>query len=145
MTDTIEGRLEIAEAGRVHLPDVLAFVDAGSTQADLPRSAAFALRLAAEEAFMNTVRHGYGGHAGPVRLTMKRAADRVTLTLTDEAPPFDPDEAPRPDLDADLDDRTEGGLGLHLIRQLMDEVHHRAAPDGNVLTLIKHLGEPDEH
>lgn len=144
MTGTSEGSLVIPAARREDLPEVLAFVDARSAGADLPEPTAFALRLAAEEAFLNTVRHGYGGEPGPVRLTVEHTADRVTLTVADEAPPFDPADAPRPDLDAELDQREEGGLGLHLIRQLMDEVHHRAAPDGNILTLIKHFGGPDE-
>lgn len=144
MKDVSEANLFIPAADREDLPELLAFVDSRCARAALPDAATFALRLAAEEAFMNILRHGYGGKPGPVRLSIERASDRVCLTLTDEARPFDPEDAPRPDLDAELDQRTEGGLGLHLIRELMDEVHHRAGPEGNVLTLIKHLGEPNE-
>lgn len=144
MRDPTGGRLALPAAGREDLPELLAFVDAQCARAAVPEPTTFAVRLAAEEAFMNTLRHGYGGEPGPVRLTLEHAPDRVTLTLTDRAPPFDPADAPRPDLDADVDERTEGGLGLHLIRELMDEVHHRTGPEGNVLTLIKYLGEPDE-
>ncbi len=133
-----------AEARLEDLAELLAFVDAECERIDAPDAAAFALRLAAEEAFTNIVRHGYTRGPGPVRSTLDHDHRAITLTLIDESPPFDPHDSPAPDLEAALEDRQEGGLGWHLVLQLMDEVHYRAAtPRGNVLRLIKHLG--DDH
>lgn len=127
------------------LAELMAFVDAECARMGVAEASAFAVRLAAEEAFTNIIRHGYGGRPGPVRASLGNDGGSVTITLVDEAPPFDPADAPQPDLGAGLEERREGGLGWHLVRQLMDEVHHREAPGGgNVLTLVKHLGEPDE-
>ncbi len=124
------------------LPALLAFVARECDRAGVGDSDAFDIRLAAEEAFTNIIRHGYPpSEPGPVRCALDAGDDRITVTFTDQAPHFDPLEAPTPDLDAALEERTEGGLGVHLIRQLMDEVEHRESPGrGNVLTLVKHLG-----
>jgi serine/threonine-protein kinase RsbW len=128
-----------------HLGELMAFLDAECARAGVQPDAAFAIRLAAEEVFVNIVRHGYGGKPGPARVAFDRDGDRVTLTLEDEAPAFDPDDAPAPDLDADLTTRVEGGLGWHLVRKLMDDVRHRTRPGGgNVFTLVKYVGEPNE-
>ena len=60
--------------------------------------------------------------------------------MRDDAPPFDPFvEAPAPDLDADLDARPIGGLGVHLIRSLMDEVSTTHDGNGNRVVLRKRL------
>jgi serine/threonine-protein kinase RsbW len=65
---------------------------------------------------------------------------RAVVTIEDAAPHFDPADAPTPDLDAPLEDRAEGGLGWHLVRQFMDEVIREAVPGGgNMLTLVTHL------
>lgn len=127
------------------LEKVLGFLDTGCQQAGVPPDAAFAVRLAVEEAFTNVVRHGYGSTPGPVSLTMDSNDTGITITLTDRAPVFDPRRAPKPDLGSDIESRPEGGLGWHLIHRLMDEVHHRAVPGGgNAVTLVKYLGERDE-
>jgi serine/threonine-protein kinase RsbW len=128
------------------LAGVMAFVDAECARTGVPAAAAFAIRLATEEAFTNIIRHGYGGQRGPVRASLANDGSSVTIILVDEAPPFDPVDAPMPDVGAPLEERSVGGLGWHLVRQVMDEVHHRPRPGGgNVLTLIKHLGEANEH
>lgn len=133
-----------AEARLADLAALLAFVDGECERLDAPDAVAFALRLAAEEAFTNIVRHGYVDEPGPVRSALTHDEDRITLTLIDESPPFDPHDSPPPDIEAALEDRREGGLGWHLVLQLMDEVHYRSSTGrGNVLRLIKHLGEFD--
>lgn len=125
-----------------HLADVMAYVDDECGRAGVPDDAAFAVRLAVEEAFTNIVRHGYADEPGPVRCELRITDDRLAVTLVDEAPTFDPADSPTPDVDAALDDRLEGGLGWHLVRQVMDEVRHEPGPaGGNVLTMIKRLNE----
>lgn len=126
------------------LPALMAFVDAECAHAHVPDSAAFAVRLAAEEAFTNLVRHGYREGPGPIRSALELFDARIILTLVDRAPSFDPDTAPRPNLEAQAEERDEGGLGLHLIRELMDEVHYETSAEGNTLRLVKHLGEKHE-
>lgn len=118
------------------LGGVLAFVD--GVCAELDADTAFATRLAVEEAFTNIYEYGYDGHEGPVTVRIDVTAPRVVVTLADEAPAFDPAEAPPPDLESAWDERRVGGLGCHLIRHMMDEVTYaRDDKRGNVLKLVK--------
>ena len=129
------------DASRAHLPDVLAFVDHACERAGLDREIAFDLRLATEEAVMNVIVHGYGaGPAGPITVRFRREPERVLVIVEDLARPFDPALVPRADPTAPLEERRIGGLGWHLINQVMDEVHHeRRHPSGNRLTLVKRI------
>lgn len=122
-----------------HLPALLAFLDAEVLAAGLDDTVLFPLHLVVEEACANVIHHGYAHAPGPLTLHVSVTPDAVSATLTDAAPPFDPEEAPAPPLDGPAEERPVGGLGWHFIRSLMDEVHYEARPDGgNRLTLVKH-------
>lgn len=124
------------------LAELLAFVDSECHRIGAPDGIAFALRLGAEEAFTNIVVHGYGDAPGPIRSAFDHDARSITFTLMDDSPAFDPYDSPKPDLESAVEERPVGGLGWHLVLQLMDEVHYSAATErGNVLRLVKHLGD----
>ena len=60
------------------------------------------------------------------------------MEIVDDGKPFDPfSDAPPPDLDSSVADRPTGGLGIHLVRRLMDEAHYRREDGGNRVVLIK--------
>lgn len=104
----------------------------------------FAVRLATEEAFTNVLEHGYPAHQGPVDISIAAERGGVSIVVTDQSPPFDPARAPVPDVSADWETRAEGGLGLHLIRKLMDRVEHESSDSrGNVLRLFKAFAHGD--
>jgi anti-sigma regulatory factor (Ser/Thr protein kinase) len=64
--------------------------------------------------------------------------DAITIVLVDHGESFDPSVVPLPDLKADLSDRKIGGLGIFLMRKLMDEVRYEPKADkSNVLTMVK--------
>jgi serine/threonine-protein kinase RsbW len=125
------------------VPAVLALAEAAAARAGLGAGEAFELKLALEEAFTNVVRHGYGAEPGPVEIQVSAEGGELTVQLEDRAPHFDPTSMPPPALDAPLEYRMPGGLGIHLIRQSVDEWRHEALPDGNRLTLVKRL--PGSH
>ena len=124
------------------LPALLAFVDAACDALAADGDARFAVRLAVEEVFTNILAHGYRGN-GPVEVAVDGGASGrsrrcVRVRLSDQAPPFDPADAPAPDLASPLEERDPGGLGWHLVRQLVDGLEYRAAPaGGNTYTLVK--------
>ncbi len=127
------------EARLENLHALLGWVEQACASAGVGEAAAFPLQLAVEEVAANVIKHGYGGSAtGPIRLAF-RADDRsAVVVVEDEAPAFDPADAPAPDLDADWAERRIGGLGWHLVYELMDEVRYEALPRrGNRITLIK--------
>ena len=124
------------------VPVLLDFLRARLAEAGAGDAVWQALRLAVDEACSNVIAHGYRGAAGTIRLAVAVADGRAVVTVTDEAPPFDPALVPPPDLDAPWAERRAGGLGWHLIRSVVDEVRHRpAGARGNVLTLVKRLKE----
>jgi serine/threonine-protein kinase RsbW len=65
--------------------------------------------------------------------------DRVRVTLTDDGRPFDPLEMPAPDTTLTTQERRIGGLGIHLVRRIMDEVSYDRRADRNVMVLAKRL------
>ena len=131
----------VREARRENLADLLAFVDRACVRSGLEREIAFDVRLATEEVVTNVIDHGYVGMTpGPVAVRFRRDPAQVVVTIEDLARPFDPAHAPRAALSAPMDERRIGGLGWHLVSQVMDEIHHEPrTPHGNRLTLVKRI------
>jgi len=98
------------------------------------------IQLATDEAASNVIEHAYQNMPNKVLdLSCGMNGDVIIITLTDYGESFDPSEVPLPDLKADLSDRKIGGLGIFLMRKLMDEIDYRPGPNqSNVLTMIKH-------
>jgi len=97
------------------------------------------IQLATDEAASNIIEHAYENRSdGILELSCSVQADTIKIILIDHGEPFDPSEIPLPDLKADLADRKIGGLGIFLMRKLMDEVHYESNADkSNTLTMIK--------
>jgi anti-sigma regulatory factor (Ser/Thr protein kinase) len=64
------------------------------------------------------------------------------VTITDRSPPFDPADAPVPDLDLPAEQRRIGGLGWHLVKHMIDRIEYRSEDGINRLTLVKHMRAP---
>jgi serine/threonine-protein kinase RsbW len=94
-------------------------------------------QLAVEEAITNVIVHGYEGREGEIAITCRATKGIVEIQIEDTAPPFDPLSLPEPDLTASVDDRKIGGLGIFLIRQVMDNIVYRHEDNKNILILIK--------
>ncbi len=98
----------------------------------------FRVNLVLEELGLNIMSYGHDDHLHEIEITLTSEADVFTIEVADDGRPFDPlNDAPRPNLEAALEDRAVGGLGLHLVRTLMDEMHYRRERGKNHLTLIK--------
>jgi anti-sigma regulatory factor (Ser/Thr protein kinase) len=95
---------------------------------------------AVDEATTNVIVHGYRGQPGWVDVAAERVGDRIVVTVTDEAPTFDPTTVPDPDLSVPPHHRRPGGMGVHLIREATDRLEHEPRPGGgNILTLDRRL------
>ena len=95
------------------------------------------VQLAVEEAVTNSILHGYDGTSGTIAIRIETTPHYITVEVADDAPAFDPLSVPDPDIDADLEDRQIGGLGIFLIRRVMDEVTYRFDGKRNILVLVK--------
>ncbi len=110
------------------------------TAADLPPASQFPFELALEEVFMNVVMHGSTPeHVPTVEVSLTREADDVVLRIADTGPAFDPLDAPNPDVEAAIEDRPIGGLGIYLLREMMDEFTYARLHGQNCLTLRKRV------
>jgi anti-sigma regulatory factor (Ser/Thr protein kinase) len=100
------------------------------------------IQLAADEAASNVIEHAYEGvNDGLMELSCGVSGNTITIILVDHGESFDPSAIPLPDLKADLSERKIGGLGIFLMRKLMDEVHYEIKPNiGNILTMTKRRG-----
>jgi anti-sigma regulatory factor (Ser/Thr protein kinase) len=106
----------------------------------LPARIVNALNVVLDEAVSNAINHGYdAGVRGEIAVRLRREPDGVTAEVEDDGRAFDPLQAPPPDLTLPLEQRPIGGLGIHLIRNLMDEVSYARVGDRNVLKMAKHL------
>jgi anti-sigma regulatory factor (Ser/Thr protein kinase) len=95
------------------------------------------LELCLEEALVNVINYAYDGAEGTVRVVCAEADnDRFSIEISDSGKPFDPLARATPDTEAGIDERNIGGLGIHLIRELMDDVTYRRDGDRNVLTMV---------
>ncbi len=125
------------------LDEVFAYVDGFLADRRVEGAAAFAVRLAVEELFTNLVRHGPGGRDF-VEIGLESAPGRLTMRLRDfDTQPFDPHEIAPPDLSVPLRDRRSGGLGLHLLRNLVDQLDYEFAEGTLSVTAVKNLEGPD--
>lgn len=99
------------------------------------------LELASEEALVNIIQHAYGKkQRGKIEIGLTVGKESIEIAIRDWGPPYDPlAKAPQVDLEASLEDREVGGLGIHLMQQIMDEVVYRRENAANLLTLIKHF------
>jgi anti-sigma regulatory factor (Ser/Thr protein kinase) len=106
----------------------------------IPDGTVFDLKLAVDEACTNIIEHGYKGmDPGSIILAFRIESDRILVQITDIGHIFEPADAPKPDVEAALEDRELGGLGLYLIYQTMDNIDYQASDDGNTLTFTKYI------
>jgi serine/threonine-protein kinase RsbW len=122
------------------LLEAMAFLHVFWQAESLPDELLFPFELALEEVFMNVAMHG-GGEQGPatVWLELERTDGKLNLSLSDDGPAFDPLALPTPDLDAPLEERPVGGLGVYLVREMMDDVSYSHRGGRNCLSMWKSL------
>jgi anti-sigma regulatory factor (Ser/Thr protein kinase) len=108
----------------------------------LPDGVRRSFNVALDELLANLLTHGMAGvDDGALTFEVEPDKVRLTVTLVDDGPPFDPFSEAAPDTSLSVEDRPIGGLGIHLVRMLMDEVSYERRDGHNVVTLKKDLGE----
>ena len=124
------------------LDEVVAFVDEFVAAHGVGPSVAYALHLATEEVFTNMVKYNAESPAA-IRIRMEAHADAVVATITDEdADPFDPTTYAPARVDRPLRDRKPGGLGIHLLHRMVDEVTYDYQNRRSQIRLTKRLTDP---
>ncbi|HEY7298082.1 MAG TPA: ATP-binding protein [Xanthobacteraceae bacterium] len=119
--------------------DVAAFLHSAGIDA----RAVHHVSLVVEELLTNILLHG-GASDQPANIALTVEPDRVAGEIRDWGKPFDPRDAPAPDLDASLESRKVGGLGVHLVRQLTAALDYRRQDDQNWTTFYVPRSQPAE-
>ena len=132
-TITFPGRFE-------SLDRIREFVVQAAKQAGFDKSATYAVELSVDEAFTNIIEHAYGGEGkGDIDCSVEITDQEFIVILYDQGCPFDPSKVPVPNHNVPLEELKPRGVGLFLIRKMMDEVQFEFTPErGNILTLKKH-------
>jgi serine/threonine-protein kinase RsbW len=122
-----------------------AFADAFAHASGLPDDERVRLLLILEELFTNVVEHGYvpGAVTGNVSIALAVRDGRLTIDFDDDGRPFDPLARDVPDLDLPSQDRPIGGLGVHIVRSLVDDASYRRAGGRNRLQLARRIAPPE--
>ena len=128
MTARLVGRLDTPAAAEV----------TREIQPLLDHAQAMSLNLALEEAVSNVMLYAYpAGSEGRVDIETVIRDDRIDFRVIDSGVPFDPTAASDPDLAVDLKDRPIGGLGIYLVKRIMDEVSYTRQDGKNILSMTK--------
>lgn len=104
--------------------------------AGVPDVTVLQINLAVEELLTNTIKYGHGdGQPHPIHVSLAIAGGEIVVEIEDDAAPFDPFARPPVDTAAPLDDRRPGGLGLHIVKELIARVAYRRDAGRNFVTL----------
>lgn len=121
-----------------NLARVAEFINEVAANFGLTEQEIYNIQMAVDEAVTNIIEHAYEDSEGPIEVVAERHGDDFVVTLRDQGQPFDPTSIQEPDVNASLEDRDIGGLGLYFMRRLMDEVTFRFSQTGwNELTMVR--------
>lgn len=146
------------ETARDHLSSTLS-IEIANKRTEIPRLAQIAeqfgrthhlagddvanIQLVLDEMVINVIRHGYEdvGDCGVhhISITLELSADLLTIQLKDTARAYDPREAPPPRFDLPIEERGPGGLGVHIVKSIVDTMDYRRERGQNIVTMTKNL------
>ena len=125
------------------VPQLADFVDMVCEEVGMDMAVAIQMNLAMEEAVVNVMSYAYPADTvGDVTIEAVTIADQLQFTITDCGTPFDPTAKEDVDTTLSAEERPIGGLGIHLVRQLMDSITYERIDGKNVLTLRKKFDKP---
>lgn len=117
-------------------------VEGFGVEQDWPPDLLFQVRLVLEELAINVISYGFESGGNMFEVVLRSTPDRLVIECSDDSWPFNPlTDSPEPDVEAALEDRNVGGLGIHLVRTMMDEVEYERKDGKNCLTLVKRRDE----
>ena len=124
------------------IPQLASFVDAVAEEAGIDFSLSVSLNLALEEAVVNVMQYAYpAGTYGTVTIEALFNKEQLKFIISDAGVPFDPTAKEDVDVNLEVGEREIGGLGIHLIRQIMDEISYEYKDGKNFLTLHKKINQ----
>jgi len=122
------------------IPQLAEFIETIAEEIELDQGLAMSLNLALEEAVTNVILYAYPeGSDGLVDIEAILSKDKLRFIISDSGMEFDPTAAPEADVTLGVEDRPIGGLGIYLVRKIMDTVSYERADGKNILSMTKKL------
>lgn len=119
-----------------NIHEVMSFVTSFAVTMELPPDRIMALEMSVEEALVNIVKYAYPETAGYFEVSCRLTSDnKIIVEISDEGIPFDVLAKADPDVTLGVEERQIGGLGIYLMKKLMNEVRYRREDGKNILTL----------
>lgn len=137
----------IAFPGRfASLNEIRNYYTKAAEEAELDNQSICDVQLAVDEAATNIIDHAYGGEdKGEIECSYIAQPGKLEVIIRDQGEPFDPGNVRPPDLQSDVCQRDQGGLGLHFMKTLMDSVEFSFnGQGGNVLKMTKTKKEQED-
>ena len=145
--ETKDNQLELeVKANLENLAVMDDFVAESMKQLGMKKDVTLQVRLAVSEACTNIIQHAYSGESEePIIILCSMSGNDLVIEIRDWGKPFDPDSVPQPDTQSELLERKEGGIGIFLLRKMMDDVRYVfRAGRYNELRMIKHIHQEDQ-
>lgn len=127
------------EATIDNIPVVTEFVTSQLDEMSCIPKAKTQIRIAIDEIFGNIAHYAYEGKTGPVWIRVEQCEEQgaVVITFTDEGIPYNPCEKSDPDISLSIEERQIGGLGIYMVKKLMDDVWYEYKEGKNMLSMKK--------
>ena len=132
------------EATVENLAKVFSFLSESMNNLDCDPKVKRQIKLCVEELFVNIAHYAYDPGTGFAEISIETVPGtggrpKMVISFADNGRPYDPFAMPDPDIEADLDDRRIGGLGVYLVRTTMDSVNYKHEHGQNITTIEKDL------
>lgn len=136
-----EFRLDFAEAAIEDVEKTMVLFEKEMEEREYSTKVIRQISVAIDELMSNIVKYGYMGNKGPISISLREITGSNTLKLefTDRAIPFDPTSVVEPDVTASAEERKIGGLGILMVRKIMDGFDYRYEDGKNVVTVYKRM------
>lgn len=122
-----------------NLESMIRFIEDGAKKQGFNSKKTNQIKVAAEEALVNVINYAYPDKSGDVEVIYNATEGKgLVIEIIDWGVPFDPLSLPDPDTESSMEDREIGGLGVYMMRNIMDRVYYEREGDRNILTLVKH-------
>ncbi len=120
------------------LNNVVAFLEVLEEEWEISPAHTTSINLVLEEALTNIIFYAFKkGVESEILVDLIMEGTLITIIITDEGRPYDPTQKTDPDIDLSAEDRPIGGLGIFLIKQIMDEISYKRIGSKNQFTMVK--------
>jgi len=119
-----------------HLDKVFSFIEKSVSEANMDKKYGNNLRIAVEEIFVNIADYAYSHNDGDVTISVSVSSSNITVEFKDKGIKFNPLEKDDPDTTLSADEREIGGLGIFMVKELVDDISYRYEDGSNILTIV---------